>query len=261
MQSQTAWSVLESIPASKSALEIQSTNIVQSNDVGQEAMQGPAEEGENALEGSREEIPSLELAEQITICRPIPVMEPNLSPVNTSLSSLPASAQQLQHKMEDIGSEHSDIIQDAQFFQDTAIEYQATYHSLEDRYTHQDVLMKEASEALQASESQVSAMQQELLALKHNREADIERAVSNMILQYQQQLSSAQSRTRDHQSAIMQLRDQVQTLQLSLSLASWGDLPPVGTSQGEADLREEVFNFVQGTININRGTAVYHSPD
>ena len=116
MWSQTAWSVLELDPASKSALEIWSTNVVQSNDVGQGAMQGPAEEGENALEGSREEISSLELAEQITIRRPIPVTEPNSSPVSTSLSSLPASMQQLQHEMEDISLEHGDIIQDAQFF-------------------------------------------------------------------------------------------------------------------------------------------------
>ena len=92
-------------------------------------------------------------------------------------------------------------------------------------------------------------MQQELLALKHNREADIQRAVSNVVSQYQQQLSSAQSCTRNHQSAIVQLRDQVQMLQLSL--ASRGDLPSVGTSQGEADLREEVFNFVPGTVNTN----------
>ena len=39
--------------------------------------------------------------------------------------------------------------------------------------------MKEASEALQASESCASAMQEELIALKHNHEADIQRAVSN----------------------------------------------------------------------------------
>ena len=90
-QSQTAQSVLEPDPASKSALETQSTNVVQSNDVGWGAVQGPAEEGENALGGSGEEIPSLELVEQIAIHRPIPVMEPQSSPDNTSLSSLSAS--------------------------------------------------------------------------------------------------------------------------------------------------------------------------
>ena len=161
--------------------------------------------------------------------------------------------------MEDTGSEHGNIVQDAQFFQDTAIEYQTTYHSLEDKYTQQAVLMKEASEALQASESWVSTMQQELLALKHNHEADIQRAVSNMVSQYQQQLSSAQSHTHNHQSAIAQLWDQVHMLQLLL--ASQGDFPSVDTSQGEADLRKEVFNFIPGTVNTNWSTAVYHSPD
>ena len=151
MRSQTAWSVPEPDPASKTALETWSINVVQSDDVGQGAMQGPAEGGENALGGLGRQSPSLELAEQIAIRRPIPVMEPDSSPDNTSLSSLPASTQQPQHEMEDTGSEHGDIIQDAQFFQDTAIEYQVTYHSLEEKYTQQAALIKEASEALQAS--------------------------------------------------------------------------------------------------------------
>ena len=66
----------------------------------------------------------------------------------------------------------------------------------------QAILVKEASEALKASESHVSAMQEELMTLKRNREADIQRAVGNMVSQYEHQLSSAQSHTRDHQSAI-----------------------------------------------------------
>ena len=193
---QTAWSAPELDPVLKSTLEVQATNIVQSDDVDQDAMQGWVEEGENALEVSREEVPSLELAEQIAVCRPVPVTELSLSPVNISLSSsLPASTQQPSHEVEDIGEEHGDIIQDAQLFQDTAMEYQAAYHSLEDRYTHQAILMKEASEALQALERQASTMQQELLALKLNCKADIQRVVSNTFSQYQQQLSSAQSCT------------------------------------------------------------------
>ena len=54
-------------------------------------------------------------------------------------------------------------VQDAQLFQDAALEYQIAYQSLEDRYTHQAILMTEASEALQASESHVSTMQEELI--------------------------------------------------------------------------------------------------
>ena len=48
---------------------------------------------------------------------------------------------------------------------------------------------------------------------------------------------------------------------LQVTLPSQKDLPSVGVSQEEVDLREEVFNFVQGTVNTNRGTTVYSSPD
>ena len=154
-------------------------------------------------------------------------------------------AQQPQREMEESGSEHGDIVQDAQFFQDAAVKYQMAYQSLEDKYTHQAVLMKEASEALKASESHVSAMQEELITLRHNREVDIQRAVGNMVSQYEHQLFSVQSRTCDHQSAIAQLQEQVQALQVSL--ASQRDLPSVGTSQREVDLWEEVFNFITPT--------------
>ena len=79
-----------------------------------------------------------------------------------------------------VGLEHDDIVQDAQFFQDAAKEYQMAYQSLEDKYNHQAILMKEATEALKVSESCVFAMQEELMTLKHSHEADIQRAVGNV---------------------------------------------------------------------------------
>ena len=48
---------------------------------------------------------------------------------------------------------------------------------------------------------------------------------------------------------------------LQISLASQKDLPSVGASQEEVDLREDVFNFVLGTVNTNRGAVVYSSPN
>ena len=120
-------------------------------------------------------------------------------------------------------------------------------------------MVKEASEALKASESRVSAMQEELMTLQHNREADIQRAVGNVVSQYEHQLSSVQSHTHDHQSAIERLQEQIQVLQVSV--ASQRDLPSVGTSQREVDLREKVFKFIPGMVNTNRGTAVYNSPN
>ena len=83
------------------------------------------------------------------------------------------SAQQLQHEAEDSGSEQGDIIQYAQLFQDAAMECQLAYQSLEGKYNHQAVLVKEASEALNASESCVSVMQEDLMALQHNHKTDI----------------------------------------------------------------------------------------
>ena len=247
-------------PTSKSVLEVWSTKVYQPGDcVGQGAVRIQAVEGENVLKVSGEEIPSLELADQIAVHKRVPVMELSSMSVDTSSTTMSMSVQQPQHEAEESGLEHGDIVQDAQFFQDKAMEYQVAYQSLEDKYTHQAILMKEASEALKASESCVSAMQEELMTLKHNHEADIQRAVGNVVSQYEHQLSSAQSHTHDYQSAIMQLQEQVQVLQVSL--ASQRDLPSVGTSQREVDLQEEVFNFIPGTVNTNRGAAVYHSPD
>ena len=179
--------------------------------------------------------------------------------VNTSSEPILASAQQSQREAEDRGLESGDIIQDAQFFQDAATEYQLAYQSLDEKYTQQAILVKETSEALKASESCVSMPQEELMALKCSHEADIHKAVGQAVSQYEHQLTTAQSHTHKHQSAITQLQGQVQVLQISL--ASQKDLPSVGASQEDVDLREEVFNFVVGTVNTDRGAVVYSSPN
>ena len=179
--------------------------------------------------------------------------------VDTSSTAMSMSAPQLQCEAEDSGLEQGDIIQDAQFFQDAATECQLAYQSLDEKYTHQAILVKEASETLKASESHVSVLQEELMALQHSCKADIRNAVSNAVSQYEHQLTTVQSCTHDHHSVIMQLQEQVQALQVLL--ASQRELPSVGITQEEVDLREEVFNYVPGTVNTNRGAAVYHSPN
>ena len=222
-------------------------------------MQEQAAEGENVLEVSGEEIPSMELADQIAIRRQIPVMDSELSTNNTDSDPVQVSAHHLQWEVNDDGSETGDIVQDAQFFEDAVTEYQLAYQSLDEKYTHQAVLVKEASEALKASESRVTALQVELMALKRNHDSDIQQAVSQVVSQYEQQLTMEQSCTCEHQSAIMQLQGQVQALQVSL--ASQRDLPSVGATQEEVNLRDEVFNFIPGMVNTNQGAAVYSSPD
>ena len=93
--------------------------------------------------------------------------------VDTSSTAMSMYAPQSQYEAEDSGLEQGDIVQDAQFFQDVATEYQLAYQSLDEKYTYQAVLVKEASEALKASESHVSELQEEVMALKCNCEADI----------------------------------------------------------------------------------------
>ena len=162
-------------------------------------------EGEDVLEVSGEEFPSLELADQIAIRRQIPITDPDSMSVNTSSEPILVSAQQSQREAEDRELEAGDIIQDAQFFQEAATEYQMAYQSLDEKYTHQAILVMEASEALKASESHVSMLQEELMALKHSREADIHKAVGQVVSQYKHQLTTVQSHTHEHQSAIVQL--------------------------------------------------------
>ena len=120
-------------------------------------------------------------------------MEPSSMSVDTFSTTMSKSTQQPQCE-----AEHGDIVQDAQFFQDAAIEYQMVFQYLKGKYNHQAILVKEASEALKASESHVSAMLEELMTLKHNHDADIQRAVCSAVLQYEHQLSTAQSCTHYH---------------------------------------------------------------
>ena len=186
-------------------------------------------------------------------------MDSELSLDNTGSDPIQASVQQLQWEVDDSGSEAGDIIQDAQFFQDAATEYQLTYQSLDEKYTQQAFLVKEASEALKALECHVSMLQEELMALKCSHKTDIQQAVGQAVSQYEQQLSVEQSRTHKSQSAIMQLQGQVQALQVSL--ASQRDLPSVGVTREEVDLRDEVFNYIPGMVNTNMGAVVYSSPN
>ena len=97
-------------------------------------------------------------------------------------------------------------------------------------------------------------------ALKQNHESDIQLAVRGAVLQYEQRLSSEQSQAQAQQSTIAELQGQIQVLQVSLS--SQRELPSVGvTQEGENNLRDQIFNYVPGTVNTKRGAAVYDLPD
>ena len=97
------------------------------------------------------------------------------------------------------------------------------------------------------------------MALKQARETDIQQAVGQAVSQYEQQLTMEQSHAQEHQLTIAELQGQVQALQVSLT--SQRDLPSVGVTQEGVNLRDEVFNYVPGTVNTNWGAAVYDLPD
>ena len=105
-------------------------------------------------------------------------------------------------------------------------------------------------------------LQKEMDALKQNRDSDIQLAVGGMVLQYEQRLLSEQSRAQAQQTTIAELQGQIQALQESLS--SQRDLPSVpsmGATQEEENLRDQIFNYVPGTVNTKMGAAAYDSPD
>ena len=82
-------------------------------------------------------------------------------------------------------------------------------------------------------------------------EADIQQAVGQAVVQYRDQLSSAQAtqqqKDREHQQSIQKLQDQVHALELSL--AGQATLPSVAASSSRTGLRQEVFDILPGMVN------------
>ena len=156
-----------------------------------------------------------------------------------------------------------DLLEDAKFYQDLTVELQTAYDTLESRFTQQARLMEEASGALHTAEMEASRKQRELLKLQKDHEADIQLAVGKAVFEYKEQLAAAkqkqQSKDRKHQQMVHRLQDQVHALELSL--ASHATLPSIRPTKEEADLWEEIFNYLPGTVNTRRGAAVYESQD
>ena len=82
-------------------------------------------------------------------------------------------------------------------------------------------------------------------------------------MEYCEQLAVAkkdqQLKDREHQQKVHKLQDQVHALQVSL--AGQTTLPSVRHTQEDADLQKEVFDYLQGTVNTRRGTAMYDTQD
>ena len=189
----------ESEAVSKSALEHRGVrgdpDVVQSrNEVSaqQDLMRESSQDSDPELGVFGEELSSGELTAQIVVDRTIPISIPDTSHVFGPTPSM-------SHTQYDSGDfdalGYSDLLEDTKFYQDTAVEYQSTFYSIQDRYSEQACLLEEASGALQAMESKMSQTQQECLALRRNHDNDIQQAVGRAVYQYQTQLNAAQSCT------------------------------------------------------------------
>ena len=207
-----------------------------------------------------------DFASQITVRRPRPRLTPTAPPeedLGLEDSEAPETTGEEESEGAIGGLLTGDIIEDAKFYQDVAVELQTAYDTLENRFTQQARLMEEASGALHAAESEASKRQRELLKLQRDHETNVEQAVGRAVSEYKEQLTAAKQRQqfkdRKHQQTVHQLQDRVRALELSL--ASQATLPSVRHTKEEADLREEIFNYLPGTVNARRGAAVYESQD
>ena len=110
------------------------------------------------------------------------------------------SVVQQQQEVKDSGEygamDSGDSIEDAKFYQDAAIEYQSAYKALwsqqeelQSRFTQQVLLIKEASGALKAAESEAPKCHQELVNVQQSCDTDIQSAVNSAVSKYQAQLS------------------------------------------------------------------------
>ena len=187
---------------------------------------------------------------------------------------IPSSSPSSVESVESVNTHTADLLEDVKYFHNAALSYQDAYEALQvqqaelqTKFTEQAQLVQEASEALKAVEAEATARQQELATelttLRNQWEADIQQAVGQAMVQYRDQLSSAQAtqqqRDREHQQSIQKLQEQVHALEFSL--AGQATLPSVAASSSQTGLRQEIFNILPGTVNTRRGAAQYESQD
>ena len=83
------------------------------------------------------------------------------------------------------------LLEDAKFHQDVAVELQTAYDTLQQWFAQQACLMEEASRALHAAESQASQRQRELLEVQKDHEANVQQAIGEAVIGYREQLAMA----------------------------------------------------------------------
>ena len=135
-----------------------------------------------------------------------------------------------------------DLIEDAKFYQDVAINYQNAYEvllaqqaELQDKFKAQSCLMEEASAAIHAAETEAQQHHQELLHLRQEHQKEVDSVVSRVAEQYKVQLTSAQGSLQSwdlkHKLEVQKLQEKIHTLEVSLASQGASNLPSVGVSQ------------------------------
>ena len=180
---------------------------------------------EDEFQDSKEGPPPRSLAESITATRVPQVatsqtsqLQPNLTKHHVKPTGLVESPQ-TPSSLESANTQHTaNLLEDIKYFHNAALSYQDAYEALQlqqaelqTKFTEQAQLVQEASETIKAVEAESNARQQEIAALREQREADIQQAVGQAMVQYQDQLSSAQAnlqqRDREHQQSIQRLQE------------------------------------------------------
>ena len=99
------------------------------------------------------------------------------------------------------GLDTGDMLEDAKFYQDVAVELQTAYDNLQHRYAQQVHLIEKSSGALHAADTQASKRQWELLNVQKDHKADVQLAVGKAVFEYREQLMMAKrtQQTKDRE--------------------------------------------------------------
>ena len=131
------------------------------------------------------------------------------SPTRTRQTQRTESVESVQtpgsaESVESVNTHMANLLEDVKYFHNATLSYQDAYEALQaqqvelqTKFTEQAQLVQEASDALRANEVESAARQQELVSelmtLRNQWEADIQQAVGQAVVQFREQLDSAQT--------------------------------------------------------------------
>ena len=161
-------------------------------DLRRRAMPESDSEGEDEFQDSREDQPPRGPME------PAPVLDQAGSVPRGHLNVTAQGGGQLSSQEGEDMVE--DLVEDAKFYQDAAVQLQGAYEELyqkqvklQHNYEEQSNLLKEALAAIKAVEAEAKQRHQDLLDVQHNKQQEFNQAILGAVEQYKVQLNTAQS--------------------------------------------------------------------